>query len=211
MTKLNYEHQALTIPSTSQSDPEPARRLIVLVPSLEVDLNAVTRRVWELASATGARIKFLSLCSDRLEEPSLRRRLATLSALVKDDKVFAEAEVIFGRNWVEAVKSRWQAGDMVVCCAEQRAGLWQKPLSQILHSDLNVPLYILSGLYPQNDSSSSWPMQAAAWLGFIAIIMGFFTLQVKIDQLAKDLTIVLQLLTTAVEFWLIWVWNNLFK
>src|SRR5215204_2517248 len=159
MTRLNYEHQALTIPIASQSDPEPAHRLIVLVPSLEMDLNAVTRRVWELANATGARIKFLGLCSDRLQEPSLRRRLATLSALVKDDKVFAEAEVIFGRNWVEAVKSRWQAGDMVVCCAEQRTGLWQKPLSQILHSDLNVPLYVLSGLYSQNALPSSWPIQ----------------------------------------------------
>ena len=211
MTRLNYEHPSLTFPSASQSDPEAARRLIVLVPSLEVDLTAVTRRVWELASATGARIKFLSLCSDKLQEPSLRRKLATMSAIVKDGNVCAEAEVVFGRNWAEAVKSRWQAGDMVVCCAEQRAGLWQKPLSQILHSDLDVPLYILSGLYPQNDLSSSWPTQAIAWLGFIVIITGFFMLQVKIDQFAKDLTIVLQLLTTAVEFWLIWVWNNLFK
>ena len=211
MTRLNYQHPSLTFPIASHSDPEPARRLIVLVPSLEVDPTAVTQRVWELANAAGAHVKFISLCSDALQEPSLRRRLATMSAIVKDGNVYAEAEVVFGRNWVEAVKSRWQTGDMIVCCAEQRTGLLQKPLSQILQSDLDVPLYILSGLYPRNDLRPSWLGQAVAWLGFIAIIIGFFTLQVKIDQFAKDWTIVFQLLTTAVEFCLIWVWDSLFK
>jgi len=211
MTRLNYEHQALTIPIASQSDLEPARRLIVLVPSLEVDLTAVTQRVWELANATGAHIKFISLCNDATQEPSLRRRLATMTAIVKAGNVSAESEVVAGKNWVEAIKVRRQIGDMVVCCAEQRTGLMQRPLSQILQSDLDMPLYILSGLYPQNVSHSNWLTQTFAWLGFIAIIVGFFMLQVKIDQLPKDWTIVLQLLTTAVEFWLIWVWNNLFR
>jgi len=211
MTKLNTEHPSLSVSIASQLDPEPARRLIVLVPCLEADLTAVTQRVWELASASGAHIKFLSLCNDKLQEPSLRRRLATMSASVSDGNVSAEAEVISGRNWVEAVKARKQAGDMVVCCAEQRAGFLQKPLSQILQSDLDVPLYILSGLYPQNDSPSNWITRAAAWIGFIVIILGFFLLQVKISHLPKDWIITLQVLTTSVEFWLIWVWNNALK
>jgi len=210
MTRLNYEHQALTIPIASQPDPEPARRLIVLVPSLEADLTAVTQRVWELANATGAHIKFISLCNDATQEPSLRRGLATISAMVKAGNVSAESEVVAGKNWVEAVKIRRQTGDMVVCCAEQRAGLMQRPLTQILQSDLDMPLYILSGLYPQNDLHSSWLTQTFAWIGFFAIILGFFMLQIKIDQLAKAWTIILQLLTTAIEFWLIWAWNNLF-
>lgn len=210
MNKLNYEHQAFTIPIASQPDPEPAHRLIVLVPSLEVDLIVVTQRVWELANATGAHIKFIGLCNDAAQEPSLRRELATMSAIVKDGNISAEAEVVSGRNWVEVVKTRRQAGDIVVCCAEQRAGLMQRPLSQILQSDLDMPLYILTGLYSQNVSHSNRLTQIFAWIGFIAIIAGFFLLQAKIDQLAKDWTTVLQLLTTAIEFWLIWAWNNLF-
>lgn len=210
MTRLNYEHQTFTIPIASQPDPEPAHRLIVLVPSLEVDLIVVTQRVWELANATGAHIKFISLCNDAAQEPSLRRELATMSAIVKDGNISAEAEVVSGRNWVEVVKTRRQAGDIVVCCAEQRAGLMQRPLSQILQSDLDMPLYILTGLYSQNVSHSNRLTQIFAWIGFIAIIAGFFLLQAKIDQLAKDWTTVLQLLTTAIEFWLIWAWNNLF-
>lgn len=210
MNKLNYEHQAFTIPIASQPDPEPAHRLIVLVPSLEVDLIVVTQRVWELANATRAHIQFISLCNDATQEPSLRRELATMSAIVKDGNISAEAEVVSGRNWVEVVNTRRQAGDIVVCCAEQRAGLMQRPLSQILQSDLDMPLYILTGLYSQNVSHSNRLTQIFAWIGFIAIIAGFFLLQAKIDQLAKDWTTVLQLLTTAIEFWLIWAWNNLF-
>ena len=210
MTRLNYEHQTFTIPIASQPDPEPAHRLIVLVPSLEVDLIVVTQRVWELANATGAHIQFIGLCNDAAQEPSLRRELATMSAIVKDGNISAEAEVVSGRNWVEVVKTRRQAGDIVVCCAEQRAGLMQRPLSQILQSDLDMPLYILTGLYSQNVSHSNRLTQIFAWIGFIAILAGFFLLQVKIDQLAKDWTTVLQLLTTAIEFWLIWAWNNLF-
>ena len=211
MNKLNDEHQVLTLPIASQPDLEPARRLIVLVPGLEADLTVVTQRVWELANATGAHIKFISLYSDKMLEPTLRRRLATMSAFVKNGDVSAEAEVISGKNWVEAVKARRQTGDTVVCFAEQREGLLQKPLSQILQSDLDMPLCILSGLYLQNDTRSNWITRAAAWIGFIAIITGFFMLQIKIDHLTKDWTIPLQILTTAVEFWLIWAWNNLFK
>ena len=211
MNKLTYGHQSLALPIASQSDLEPARRLIVLVPNLEADLTAVTQRVWELASATGAHIKFLSLYSDTMQEPGLRRTLATMSAIVNDGNVSAEAEVLFGKDWVEAVKSRQQAGDMVVCCAEQRAGLLQKPLSQALQSDLEVPLYIIFGLYPQNDSRPNWKTQAIAWIGFIVILIGFFMLQVKIDQFAKDWTMILQVLTTIVELWLLLTWNNLFR
>lgn len=215
MTKLNPEHQPLTIPMGSQLNPwthsEPASRLIVLVPNPEADLTAVTQRVWELASATGARIKFVGLCSDAIQEPSLRRTLVTQSAIANNSNVSTDVEVLFGRDWVKAVKSFWQPGDTIVCFDEQRVGLLQKPLHQILRSDLDIPMYILSSPYPQNDLRSSWITRSVAWLGFIVIIIVFFMLQVKIDHFAKSWTIGLQVLSTAIEFWLIWIWNNLFR
>jgi hypothetical protein len=221
MNKIKSEQQSCTLvsaprpvsilSSVADQQLEPTRRFIVLVPCLETDLTAVTQRVWELANATGAHVKFLGLCNDAAQEPGLRRRLVTMSAIVNYGSVSAESEVEVGSDWVEAVKSRWQAGDTVVCFAEERAGLLRRPLSQILQSDLDVPLYILSGLYSQNNMRSKWPTQAVAWIGFIAIIFSFFMLQVEISQLEQDWTIVLELLSTAVEFWLIWVWNNLFR
>jgi len=213
MNKLDVLPPDLTVFPASFPNLQPARRLIVLVPSLEADLTTLTCRVWELANSLDAHVQFLGLYSDPAQEPRLRRELVTMSAMVNDGRVTAEADVIFGKkDWVEVVKTRYQAGDMVVCFAEQRAGLSGKPLSQILQSELNVPLYILSDLYPQNDSRSNLPSQIAAWTGSIAIILGLFVFQAKIDQLTKDWThTVLLLLSIPFEIWLIWVWNSLFE
>jgi len=212
MNKLDVSPPALTVSPASFPNPEPVRRLIVLVPSLEADLFLVTHSVWELANTTDAHVQFLGLYSDPSQEPSLRRELVTMSAMVNDGRVSAEADAIFGKNWVDVVKTRYQAGDMVVCFAEQRVGLSRKPLSQILQSELNVPLYILSDLYPQNDSHSNWTSQIAVWAGSIAIILGFLVFQAKIDHLAKDWSLtVLLLLSIPFEIWLILVWNSLFK
>ena len=211
MIKLDPNPTPLTYIAHSDVGVAPARRFIVLVPCLEVDLTPVTHRVWELANATGAHVKLLGLCNDETQEPSLRRRLVTMCAIMNYGSVSAEAEVACGNNWVDAVKSRRQAGDIVVCFAEQRAGLLQRPLSQILQSDLDVPLYVLSGLYPPRDSSSGWLARAAAWIGSIAIIAGFFVLQSRISLLTDWSQTILMLLSTAVEVWAIWVWNSLLE
>ncbi len=220
MNKLDSKYQSLAVSSTSQPDPsirsgqrpEPARRLIVLVPSPEVDLAAATHRVWELANATNAHVQFLSLYSDPSQEPSLRRELITMSAMVKDGRVSAEADVLFGKDWVDVVKAHSQAGDMVVCFAEQSTGFPLKPLSQILQADLDISLYILSDLYPRKKSRSNWLAQIASWMGSIVIIIGFFVLQIKIDQLTKDWAhITLLLLSIPFEIWMLWVWNSLFE
>jgi hypothetical protein len=135
-----------------------------------------------------------------------------MSALVGDGKVVAEAKVEIGRNWVDTVKSNYQAGDMIVCFAEQRAGLFHRPLSQILESNLRAPVYILSGLYPRSASRSNWLSQIIVWTGSFAILAGFFWLQVRISQLPKDpAQTVLLILSAGVEIWLIWVWNSLFS
>jgi hypothetical protein len=211
MNKLDLYPTSLTYATRPNADLESARRLIVLVPK-DMDYSSATRRLWELANATSMQIQLLGLCKDAAEEPGLRRGLVTMASLLQDGRMVVETRVETGTNWVDAVKRNYQAGDMVVCCAEQRAGLLQKPLSQILQSDLNVPLYILSGLYLQDDSRSNWPAQTAAWLGSIAIIVAFLILQSRINLLTGDWSqTILMLLSTAVEVWAIWFWNSLFE
>ena len=211
MTKIDLNSTILTMPSVSQSDFESVRRFIVLVPSLEADFTLVTRRVWELANAMGAHVLFIGLYSDATQEPSLRRELVTMSAMVNYGKVSAEVEVLFGRDWVGVVRSRLQAGDMLMCFVEKRPGLSYGPLSQILESDLDLPLYYLTGLYPQDDSHRNWLTQAAAWIGSIAIISGFFFLHVWIGDFAKDWATVFQLISIFVEVWLILAWNGIYR
>ena len=211
MTGLDSTIPSLTYPTASQPDLEPARRLIVLIPDADSDYTAATRRICELAKVMGARVQLLGLCKDAAQEPGLRRALVTLCAMVQNSRVSAEAKVEFGTNWVNAIKSHYQAGDMIVCFAEQRAGLLHRPLSQILESNLDVPVYILSGPYPQKPKSD-WLSQIIAWSGSIGILIGFFILQVKIVQLPKDwFQNILFILSIIPEFWLIWVWNKLFS
>ncbi len=190
---------------------ESARRLIILIPA-DSDYHALTRRVWELANATGTCVQFLGLCQDPAQEPSLRRGLVTMSALVQDGRISAEVKVEIGTSWVDAVKRNYQTGDMIVCLAEQRAGLLHRPLSQILQANLNAPVYILSGLYSQNLSRSNWLSQILAWIGSIGIIAGSFILQIRITVLPQDWAqTTLLILSVIGEAWLIWVWNSQFN
>ncbi len=210
MARLNSIPPSSTSFPTPLSKNEPARRLIVLVSDLESDYMPAIRRISELANAQCANVQFLGLCKDTRQELSLRRIWATMSMMMQLGGVSAEAKVEIGTSWVDVVKRNYQTGDMIVCFAEQRVGLLHRPLSQILESNLDFPVYILSGLYPQK-YKSNWLAQVIVWLGSIGIIIGFCILQVKIDQLPKDwFQNALLIFSIIPEFWLILVWNNLF-
>ena len=190
---------------------ENACRLIVLIPA-DSDYNAATRRVWELATATAKQVLFLGLCRDTVQEPSLRRQLVTISALVGDGRVRTESKVEIGTDWVEAVKRNYQAGDMIVCFAGHRTGLWHRPLSQILKSNFKAPVYLLSGLPPQSLPQPNWLSQTMAWLGSIGIIIVSAFLQIRITSLPQDWgQTTLLILSVIGEVWLIWGWNSLFS
>src|SRR5512145_1775942 len=138
MNKLNTQLQAPTfvVDHPCPSDLYPARHLLVLV-SADSDYTTATRRVWELANALGASVQLLGLCDDPAEESSIRRGLVTMASLLGGSNVAAQLKVQPGTNWGRAVKENYQVGDAIVCFAEQRVGILQKPLSQILPSDLN--------------------------------------------------------------------------
>ena len=210
MTKIDIIPPSLTSAPASHSGLETTRRLIVLVPDMESDYIPAIHRIWELANAQHASVLLLSLYKDRRQELSLRRGLITMCAMVQAGGLRAEVNVERGTNWVDVVKRSYQTGDLIVCFAEQRAGLLHKPLSQILQSNLQIPVYILSGLYLPKPKSK-WLSQVMAWSGFLGIIIGFFVLQINIVQVSKDgLQSILLILSIIPEFWLIWAWNSLF-
>lgn len=214
MNRLDTKPQnsSASISPVSHSDIVPAHRLIVLVPDADLDYAATTRRVWELANELGAHIQFIGLCKDVVQESSLRRQLVTMTAMVQDGNTSAKVKIEFGNDWVNVVKSNWQVGDMIVCFAEQHAGLLYRPLSQILRSNLEAPIYILSGLYPQSQSRFNVLSPIALWTGFISIIAGSLLFQIRLVSLPPDWTqTILLIFSVMAELWLIWIWNNLFS
>lgn len=224
MNKLELQPSSLTHPAEPRSDistllpqsvsigTEHGDRLLVLVPA-DADYGSMIRQIWELAKTTASTsVQLLSLCKDVLEEPGLRRGLATMCALIQEGGVPVEAKVEIGTNWVDMIKRNHQKGDLVVCFAEQRTGILQRPLSQILQSNLNVRVYILSGVQAQNRPRTNWFSQIMAWTGSVGIIVGSFLLQIRITSLPQDWAQTTLLIFSVIgEIWLIWVWNNLFS
>ena len=134
-----------------------------------------------------------------------------MSALIRGAGISVSIAVEAGADWVDAVRQHYAPGDMIVCTAGQRTGLLRRPLSQILESTLQAPIYILSE--PRSSSSEtliSRFSQALAWVGSMAIIAGFFLLQIKIYQPANNWSTIMELISTGFEMWLILAWNGLF-
>jgi hypothetical protein len=191
---------------------EPSRWLLVLVPSVDVDLTAAMQRVSELANAGGKRVRLIGLYENTAQELSLRRQMARMSGMMGGAGVYVETETVRGKNWIEVVQSRWHAGDMVVCFAEQHTGVLNRSLSQVLEARLQVPVYVLSKAYLEKGTRFDWWTQIFAWSGFMAIIPGFFLIQVRIHQLTEGWVRLLMVLTSiCLELWMIWVWNRLFS
>ena len=204
------ENNSISLSPVSHSNIGPTHRLIVLVPNADLDYATATRRVWELAGELGAHIQFIGLCKDMAEESSLRRQLVTMTAMVQDGRASAEANVEIGSNLVDVVKRNYKTGDMIVCFAEQQVGLLQKPLTQILQSNMSIPVYVLAGLFSQKPKAT-WLSDVMAWSGSLVIVLGFCILQVRIIQLPTDwFQNVAFILSIIPEFWLILVWNNRF-
>lgn len=211
MLKLEKQPQPTNASYLPRPELESAHQLFVLVPSTEVHTTMLTRRVWELANAGAFHVKFIGLCNDAGNELATRRALVSMSSMMNYGSVTSDLEVMIDKNWVDNLKSRVNQGDMVVYWDAQTAGSLSGSLSQLLHADLNVPLYIIPSRSAPQIARSAWSSQVVAWIGFIAIILGSFFLQTKIYQLANSWATILTLLSVTVEFWLIWVWHNWFK
>jgi hypothetical protein len=211
MPQIDPIHPSLTSPTAYPSEPKTADRLIVLVPQLEWDHIPAIHRIWDLANSQQARVLLISLCKDPSQEPSFRRALIILCAMVQDGRIPVDMHVEIGTNWVDVVKRNAQQDDMIICFAEQRVGLLQKPLSQLLESKLTIPIYIVSGVRISRPKSS-WLALVSMWFGSFAIIAGFGLLQVKIMQVSEDwFQTILLILVVIFEIWLIWIWDSWFR
>lgn len=216
MNKLNAHAPSFTnVPATELNasiqrvDPERPRRVIVLIPP-DSDCTSLTRRICKLAAETNSDIQLLGLCKDPNQELTLRRELVTVSALIRDAKIFVEMKIEVGTDWLGAIKRDYQYGDMLVCIAEQPIGIRRRPLSEILESTFKAPIYVLTETKPTQAQSNAFS-QVVAWAGILAIMAGFFLLEIKITQLPDDwFQTLLSILVLLPELGLILFWNSLF-
>lgn len=198
--------RAFTIPPDALA-PAPARRLIVLAPNPEADIANAAPRLWELANVLGCGIQLIGLCRDEAQEPSLRRQMITLSAMLAP--VAVEAHIEFGRDWLEVVHHNWRPGDIIACFAGQPSGLGRQPLSQLLATEIDVPVHVLDGLYAEAVPYSEWRSTVMFWTGALTVLGAFFWLQVLLLSADWAHTVLLYM-SILVEAGVLWGWSSLF-
>lgn len=198
------------IPSTS--DLEPASWLIVIIPSIEADLSAATRRVWELSNEGSKRVRFIGLYENATQELVLRRQLTGISAMINSAGIYTETEYIFGSDWVAAIDSHSQAGDMVACLANHHIERSNRSIGDVLQENINLPIYILSSSYIRKGENRNWKSQFFFWSFSIATLIGFFLLQARMNQVTSGgLETAFTLTFATLTLFILWVWNNLFS
>ena len=211
MNKLDVISPAFAISPASHSNLEPAHRLIVLFPTSEPDSPDLENRIWEIARSLQLNVLLLSVTNDFDEEAQLRRKLINMAAVIKDPYISTDIMIEHGNDWVKQVRKIWQAGDIVACYAGQKVGLMRKSLDQVLRSDLEATIYILSNYQPARNPNSTFISRALFWLGSLAIIGGFLWAEVEIVQLPQDWAHTsLLYVGIFLEIGLLWVWNSVF-
>jgi hypothetical protein len=197
----------ISVPQHSPQPQEKAQRLIVLIPA-DLDYTWVTRQIWELANAAHPRVQLLGISKAASDEPGMRRQLATVAALIHHGHVSVEVKVESRTSWLQAVRANYQPGDTIVCFAEHR-GFLHKPMHQILETNLDASIYVLSEPQSQKSEPKRFS-QVLGWSGSIAIILAFGVVQARISRLPEDwFQSVLFILSILVEFRLIWTWSSL--
>ncbi len=211
----NHPEMLVSLPPPPVADfpTGPGRRLIALIPAAELDDAELARRICDLAAALESSVLLFGLYRRASDEARLRRQMVTIAAVLRACRISVQVQVEPGPDWVAALRTILRPEDSIACIADQQTGRLRRPLNMILSSGLGRSVHVLSlpgpvaPVYPRK----SLLAETIAWGGVISIILGFFWLQVRIEQLPKDWAhSALLYLSIIVEIALIWAWNSFF-
>lgn len=200
-----------------------AQRLVVMIREAE-DEALLASRILGLAEPRGLDILLVGIAPDPSTEATMRRKLVTIAAFLNGQSPRSGAslrhalparhidiQVQHGRDWAGGIRALVQPGDTIACYSDETVGILERPLSDILASTLNMPIYTFTGLQGQQHNRQSTLAQAASWVSSIASIGGFLALQARIVTVVQGtLQTVLLLVTVLAEVGIIWGWNALF-
>lgn len=190
-----------------------AQRLVVLVPAMLTSEAALAQHLWTLAQPRGLPVLFVGRVERVQDEPGMRRRLALLAALTRDnDGVRADFQLAVGGDWLGLLGALWRPGDLVVCHTEQSAPLLAlgRTFGQAIANGLQTPVYALSGFCaPEGSEVARLGRHLLFWMGALAIVLLFFLVQINVQRLAQDwVQSLVLMLTVIVEFGVLAGWNS---
>ncbi len=195
-----------------QFPPVPTRRLIVLVPTGDIDEHALARRVWQVATCSGLGVLYLALSPYPDQVSYQRRRLASLAALTAYPNVHADTRVHSDTKWSQALRHSLKPGDLLICLAKDRTwGFFRRQaLGEQLAADLGVHVYEFGDLQVKlSPPSQYWKKNVLAWIASITLMAAFFWLQVGIERASDSpRSTILLCLSVLVELYGLWKINE---
>jgi hypothetical protein len=194
--------------------PPSASRLLVLVPDLDVDEVALAQCVWSLAEPRSLAVLYLGISSDPFRESPVRRRLATLAAITRDNRIRVETRYLPAQNWPEAIQVTCRPGDLIVSPPERALSLQSngyRSRRKALSAAVGVPVHVLPDpLFDTRPDRGRRLQRFLFWPVSLAILAGFFWLQVQIDQATSgSVQIILLSLSVFAEGGLLLLWHTL--
>ena len=120
-----------------------AKRLIVLVPDLDMDEIAFGRRIWDIARPARIDVTYLCVVRHWGDEIQATHTLAKLLSITKDPMIRTETVVKAEISWEKAIKEIQRPGDLIICDASQAIPnriFRRKPLNKGLSNMLQMPV-----------------------------------------------------------------------
>lgn len=202
----------LDLTTTSDVSQANVRRLAMIL--FEVEEEALlARQILEMTGLRNLSVLLIGVALDPTDESRLRRRLARLAGFLRDQTNSAtqvQIRMEAGRDWMGGIRRFLRPDDMLGCYSEQTVGALERPLCDVLSSNMNLPVYAFSGLRSPRQHRRNRLSQAVSWLGSLASLGGFFLIQARIvSQIQGWTQAVLLLLLLFAEAGLLWFLNSL--
>jgi hypothetical protein len=190
---------------TKEFDFTDFNRLVVLLPDLEADENKLSRQIYALAIDHKLDVLLVSLVNDPGNEYRALRRMTSIAAIIRDAWVNVETQVLFGHNWIKAIKPILQPGDLIICSEGQTTSyhlIQRKPLALTLSTALHRPVHIIPYYFePEPSLWPTWIKRLPYWIGVAVILVGFFFIETDVSHAIRDwvgqLTLLLMVLVEA--------------
>lgn len=173
-------------PILTECDPLPSsRRVVVILPDTNIDVVALPKRIWELAAPDRRQVLLMIKPCREENEFYARMNLVTLSALIRDDHVHVEMQLVLGAPIDQAARQYAQPEDIFVCFEEHQVSkcLKKKRLADLLAQKTGLPVYTLKGSALEMTDPISDLLKDTLLLMFcMALLVVFFVFQVWIDK-----------------------------
>ena len=158
-------------------------RLVVPVPSSDLDEAAFGQLVWRLATGADFGVLLLAKVREPQEELMIRRRLTTLAALMRRRLRPVETTVVYQSTWIRAMRQVRGPGDVVVCPAEESSAgrKRRRTLADKVVVELKMPVYLLDEFGPDLDPRPTFRLaQILAWAAPLSLLAIFGGVQIQI-------------------------------